>query len=168
MVMDYRGISPEIDPTAFIAENASVVGKVRIGGSSSVWFGAVIRGDESEIRIGNGTCIQDNVVLHCDFDSPMDIGSNVTVGHGAIVHGAVVGDNTLIGMGAIVLNGAHIGQCCIIGAGAVVKENAVIPDGSLVVGVPAKIVREVTPEQRELLKKGSYYVALSRDYMNKD
>lgn len=165
MTYEYRGIWPKISDKAFVAENASVIGEVEIGDDSSVWFGAVIRGDEAPIKIGRGSNVQDNVVLHCDMGSPMDIGDNVTIGHGSIVHGAIIGSNTLIGMGAIVLDGARIGEGCIIGAGAVVKERAEIPAGSLVVGVPGKVVREVKPEQAETLRRQSYYVPLSKDYM---
>lgn len=165
MTYEYKGKWPVISEKTFVADNASIVGDVEIGADSSVWFGAVIRGDEAPIKIGCGTNVQDNVVLHCDKGSPMDIGDNVTIGHGSIVHGAVIGSNTLIGMGAIVLDGAKIGSECIIGAGAVVKERAEIPDGSLVVGVPGKIVREVKPEQAQALRAQSYYVPLSKDYM---
>lgn len=165
MLYEYKGKWPVISERAFIADNASIIGEVEIGADSSVWFGAVIRGDEAPIKIGCGTNVQDNVVLHCDKGSDMDIGDNVTIGHGSIVHGAVIGSNTLIGMGAIVLDGARIGPGCIIGAGAVVKERAEIPAGSLVVGVPGKVVREVRPEQAEALRAQSYYVPLSKDYM---
>lgn len=163
--MDYKGISPEIDESAFVAENAAVIGDVKIGAESSVWFGAVIRGDEAPISIGRGSNVQDNAVLHCDHGSPMRIGDNVTIGHGAIVHGATIGDNVLIGMGAIVLDGARIGDNCIVGAGAVVKENADIPAASMVVGVPAKVIRTLEGETLAQRARPSKYVALSRDYM---
>ena len=164
MIRDYKGVWPKIDKDAFVAETAAVIGDVEIGKDSSIWYGAVIRGDESPIRIGEKTCVQDNSVLHCDDDSLMVIGENVTIGHGAIVHGATIGDNVLIGMGAIILNGAKIGDNAVIGAGAVVKENADIPAGSLAVGVPAKVVRTLTEEQIKERKTLSYYVKLSKDY----
>ena len=136
--------TPQIDPTVFIAPNATVLGDVTIGVDCSVFFGAVVRAEHDAITIGGGTNIQDNCVLHVDEGFPLSVGQNVTVGHGAILHGCTVGDNTLIGMGAIVLNGAVIGRNCIIGAGALVTQNTVIPDGSLAVGSPAKVRRPVT------------------------
>jgi len=165
MVFEYKGISPEISPEAFVAPTASVIGDVRIAADCSVWYGAVIRGDESPIVIGEGSNVQDNAVLHCDLDSTMVIGRNVTIGHGAVVHGATIGDNVLIGMGAIVLNGAKIGENCIVGAGAVVKENADIPANSMLVGVPAKVIRSLDEAAVEERKKQSYYVPLSKDYL---
>ena len=165
MIMEYKGIAPEISPDAFVAPSADIIGDVKIAADASVWFGAVIRGDESPIRIGEGTNVQDNAVLHCDHHSPMLIGKNVTLGHGAIIHGATIGDNVLIGMGAIVLNGANIGENCIVGAGAVVKENAIIPPNSMLVGVPAKVIRTLDEAAIEERKKQSYYVPLSKDYM---
>ncbi len=165
MIMEYKGISPDISPDAFVAPTADIIGKVSIAADASVWFGAVIRGDEAPISIGEGSNVQDNAVLHCDEHSPMVIGKNVTLGHGAIIHGATIGDNTLIGMGAIVLNGANIGENCIVGAGAVVKENAVIPPNSMLVGVPAKIIRTLDEKAIAERKKQSYYVPLSKDYM---
>lgn len=165
MIMVYKGISPEIDENAFVAPNATVIGKVKIGENSSVWFGAVLRGDESPITIGRGSNVQDNAVLHCDLGSPMSIGDNVTIGHGAIIHGATIGDNVLIGMGAIVLNGAKIGDNCIVGAGAVVKENAEVPANSMLVGVPAKVIRTLDAAAIAQRMEQSYYVPLSKDYM---
>lgn len=130
---------PVIHPSAFVADNATVRGSVTLGANSSVFFGAVLRGDRAPITIGAGTNIQDNCVVHVDYDHPVAVGENVTVGHGAILHGCTVGDNTLIGMGAIVLNGANVGSNCLIGAGALVPQNVEIPDGSLAFGSPAKI-----------------------------
>lgn len=138
--------TPTIHPEAYIAPNATIVGDVRIGAGSSVFYGAVLRADSEAIIIGEDTNIQDNCVLHLDPGYPLTVGSRVTVGHGAILHGCTVGDETLIGMGAIVLNGAVIGKHCIIGAGALVTQNAVIPDGSLVYGSPAKVKGQLTPE----------------------
>lgn len=165
MLMTLRGVTPRISPEAFVAENATLIGNVTVGRDSSVWFGAVIRGDNEPITVGEGTSIQDNAVLHTEKGHPLTVGSNVTVGHGAVVHCASVGDNTLVGMGAILLDGAVIGKNCIIGAGAVVKENAVVPDGTMMVGVPAKAVRELGPEQIAFLEQTSPYVALSKEYM---
>ena len=123
---------PVIHPSAFVADNATVRGSVTLGANSSVFFGAVLRGDRAPITIGAGTNIQDNCVVHVDYDHPVTVGENVTVGHGAILHGCTVGDNTLIGMGAIVLNGAKVGSNCLIGAGALVPQNVAF-------GSPAKI-----------------------------
>ena len=167
MILEYKGILPEISPDAFVAPSADIIGRVKIAADASVWFGAVIRGDEAPISIGEGSNVQDNAVLHCDHQSPMNIGHNVTVGHGAIVHGATIGDNVLIGMGAVILNGAKIGDNCIVGAGAVVKENADIPADSMLVGVPAKVIRTLDEAAVAERKKQSYYVPLSKNYMEK-
>ena len=131
----------------FIAPNASVMGKVTFGEDVSVWYGAVIRADVEAIIIGNRSNIQDTAVLHADLGDPTIIGSDVTIGHGAIVHGAIVGDGSLIGMRATVLNKAVIGKNCIIGACALVTEGMQIPDNSLVVGIPAKVVRQISEQQ---------------------
>ena len=165
MIMTLNGAAPVVSPDAFVAENAALIGKVTVGRDSSVWFGAVIRGDNEPITVGEGTSIQDNAVLHTEPGHPLTVGNNVTVGHGAIVHCSAVGDNTLVGMGAILLDGAVIGKNCIIGAGAVVKEHAVVPDGTMMVGVPAKPVRELAPEQVAFLEQTSPYVALSKEYL---
>ena len=165
MILTLNGATPQVSPEAFVAENATLIGSVTVGRDSSVWFGAVIRGDVSPITVGEGTSIQDNCVLHTEKGHPLTIGSNVTVGHGAIVHCSAVGDNTMVGMGAVLLDGAVIGRNCIIGAGAVVKERAVVPDGTMMVGVPAKPVRELAPEQIAFLEQTSPYVALSKEYL---
>ena len=164
MLIPLRGKTPQVSPEAFIAETAALIGDVTVGADSSVWFGAVVRGDNEPITVGSGTSIQDNAVLHTEKDRPLTIGDNVTVGHGAVVHCASVGSSTLIGMGAILLDGAVVGGHCVIGAGAVVKESAVVPSGSMMVGVPAKCVRELGPEQLALLDGPSPYVALSKAY----
>ena len=165
MIREFKGIAPKIADDVFTAENASIIGNVEIGRDSSVWFGAVIRGDQAEIRIGTGCSVQDNCVLHCDRTMPMRIGNNVTIGHGAVVHSAVLGDNVLVGMGATVLSGAVIGENSIIGAGALVKEKDHIPAGVLAVGVPAKVVRKLSDEEIAAMKQTSPYVALSKEYM---
>ena len=165
MLMTLRGKTPQVSEQAFVAENATLIGDVTVGADSSVWFGAVIRGDNEPITVGKGTSIQDNAVLHTEKGHPLTIGDNVTVGHGAIVHCASVGSNTLVGMGAVLLDGAVVGDHCIIGAGAVVKENAVVPAGTMMVGIPAKPIRELGPEQIAFLDGGSPYVALAHDYL---
>ena len=165
MIVPFQGAVPRIDASVFVAETAAVVGKVTIGKDSSVWFGAVIRADEEAITIGEGTNVQDNVTLHCDPGHPLRVGNNVTIGHNAVVHCSEVGDNTLVGMGARLLDGAVVGKNCVIGAGAVVKENAVVPDGAMMVGVPAKQVKLLPPEYIAALEKQSGYVHLAREYM---
>ena len=131
----------------FIAPGAYAVGDVNLGENVNIWYGAVLRGDTGKITVGAGSNIQDNCVLHADPGLPMAIGSGATIGHGAILHSCTVGDNTLIGMGAIILNGAVIGENCIVAAGALVPQNMVIPPRSLVMGSPAKVRREVTEEE---------------------
>ena len=157
-------MKPVIHETAFVADNATVRGSVTLGANSSVFFGAVLRGDRAPITIGSGTNIQDNCVVHVDYDYPVVVGQNVTVGHSAILHGCTVGDNTLIGMGAIVLNGARIGKNCIIGAGALVTQGTDIPDGSLAFGSPAKVVRALTADEiEENHRNAMHYVEIARE-----
>ena len=144
--------SPTLHESAWVADNAQVMGKVVLGEDSSVWFGVVIRGDTETITVGRGSNIQDNSVLHTDHDLPLNIGENVTVGHQVMLHGCTVGDNSLIGIGAVVLNGARIGKNCLVGAGALVTEGKEFPDGSMIIGSPAKAVRQLSPEQIEGLK----------------
>lgn len=147
--------TPDIHPSAFVAPGAVVRGEVHLAENSSVFYNAVLRGDRAPISIGEGTNIQDNCVLHVEYDLPVTVGKNVTVGHGAILHGCTVGDETLIGMGAIVLNGAQIGKSCLIGAGALVTQNAVIPDGCMAVGSPARVKRPLTPEEMDGLRQSA-------------
>lgn len=151
----------------FIAQNATVVGKVSLGEDSSVWYSAVIRADVEEIIIGKRTNIQDGAILHADFGEPTIIGDSVTVGHGAIVHGAAVGDGTLIGMHSTILNRAKIGKYCIIGACALVTEGMEIPDYSMVLGVPAKVVKQLSPEYAEkLLESAAHYVEMAKRHQS--
>ncbi|SFQ46637.1 Carbonic anhydrase or acetyltransferase, isoleucine patch superfamily [Lachnospiraceae bacterium XBB1006] len=154
-----------IHESAFIASGAKIIGDVTIHEMASVWFNAVIRADEYPITIGKNSNVQDNAVLHVGGGFSCTIGDNVSIGHGAIVHGCEVGDGTLIGMGATVLNGAKIGKNCIIGAGALVTENKVIPDGSVVVGVPGKIVRQMTEEDLKSRRENvAVYVHAAQKY----
>ena len=139
----------EIAESVFLAPGAQVVGRVQIGEHSSVWYNAVIRGDTNPVVIGEETNVQDNAVLHVNRKRGLSIGNQVTIGHGAIVHGCTVGDRVLIGMGSIILDGAVIEEDCIIGAGALVTQNKLIPAGSMVYGNPAKIVRQLTEEEKE-------------------
>ena len=142
-------MKPVIHETAFVADNATVRGNVTIGEGAGIYFGAVLRAETDPITIGPGSNIQDNCVLHADPGFPTKVGRDCTVGHAAILHGCTIGDNTLVGMGAIVLNGAVVGRDCIIGAGALVTKGTVIPDGSMAFGSPAKVVRPLTPEEIE-------------------
>lgn len=143
-IYELDGQAPELPENGnyFIADTAVVIGKVRLLNNASVWFGAVLRGDNEWIEIGERTNIQDNCTLHTDPGFPLTVGSGVTVGHNAILHGCLIGNNTLIGMGAVVMNGAQVGSNCIVGAGALVAEKAVVPDNALVVGSPARKIRD--------------------------
>lgn len=150
---------------AWIAPNATVLGDVTIGRESSIWYGAVARADTAQIDIGNGTNVQDNCVLHADPGFPLTIGNNTTLGHGAICHGATIGDGVLVGMSAVVMNGATIGDGSLIAAGAVVLEGANIPPRSLVAGVPAKVIRPVSDaEAAGLLDNARSYTALAKKH----
>lgn len=142
-----ENVQPRIHETAFIAPGAVVLGDVTVGEDVGIWYHATVRGDRGSVVIGRGSNIQDNAVVHLDSRFPVTVGENVTVGHSAILHGCTVGDNTLIGMGAILMNGAHIGKNCIIGAGALVTQGMEVPDNSLAVGSPAKVRRAVTAEE---------------------
>lgn len=152
MIRSAAGHTPDIDPAAFVHEAAEVIGWVRLGGRSSVWPAAVVRGDVETIEIGAETNVQDGAVLHSDPGMPLMIGDRVTVGHQACLHGCIVESEVLIGIGARVLNGATIGTGAIIGAAALVPEGAVIPPGSLVLGVPGRVVREVSTQETERLR----------------
>jgi carbonic anhydrase/acetyltransferase-like protein (isoleucine patch superfamily) len=152
MIYALDGEHPEIDASAFVAPDASVIGRVRIGAGASVWFGARVRGDNELMTIGDGSNIQDNSVLHSDWGFALTIGQNCTVGHLAMIHGCVIGDHCLIGMKATVLNGAQIGSNSLIGAGSLVTEGKVIPEGVLALGSPAKVIRDLTEEELGRLK----------------
>jgi carbonic anhydrase/acetyltransferase-like protein (isoleucine patch superfamily) len=141
MIYALDGISPELREGAWIAPDVTLIGKVVLEAFASVWFGSTLRGDNEEIRVGAGSNIQEHCVLHTDMGYPLVIGSNCTVGHKAMLHGCIIGDGSLIGMGATILNGARIGKGCLIGAGALITEGKEIPDGSLVMGAPGKVVR---------------------------
>ncbi len=151
--------------SAVICPGAHVVGDVKLGENVSVWFGAVIRGDVSSVEIGDNSNVQDNCVVHCSKDYPTVIKNNVSVGHGAVVHGCTIEDNVLIGMNATILNGAKIGKNSIVGAGALVTEGKEFPENSLILGVPAKLIKEVSPSQiQHIQDNADNYVNLSRKY----
>src|SRR6478735_909019 len=154
-VLSVAGKTPDVDPSAFVAHGARVVGAVRLAEHASVWYNAVLRADSDAITVGPGSNLQDNVSVHVDAGHPVMIGANVSVGHNAVVHGCTIGDASLIGMGATVLTGAVIGDGCLVAAGAVVLEGTVVPPGSLVAGVPAKVRRELTDEERAGLRRNA-------------
>jgi carbonic anhydrase/acetyltransferase-like protein (isoleucine patch superfamily) len=165
MIYSLDGIAPRIDPTAWIAPEAVLVGKVVIEAGANIWFGAIIRGDNEEIRVGAGSNVQENSVLHTDMGYPLVIGANCTIGHKAMLHGCTIGEGSLIGMGATILNGAKIGKGCLIGACALVTEGKEIPDGSLVMGAPGKVVRVLDAEARDrLLLSAAGYRANARRF----
>jgi carbonic anhydrase/acetyltransferase-like protein (isoleucine patch superfamily) len=143
---------PKIATSAYVAPSAAVIGTVEMADNSSVWFGAVLRGDNDPIRIGVNSNVQDGAVLHTDEGVPLTIGANVTIGHQAMLHGCTVGDGSLIGIQAVVLNGAVIGKNCLVGAGAIVTERKEFPDGSMIIGAPAKLVRPLRPDEIEKLQ----------------
>ena len=154
-----------IDKSVFIADGAKVIGNIEIGKDSSVWFNAVIRADLDEVKIGDNSNVQDNAVIHTSDGFGVSIGDNVTIGHGAIIHGCTIKDNVMIGMGAIVLNGAVIEENCIIGAGALVPQGKVIPAGSLAFGNPVKIVRQLTDKEIASIKdNANAYVSEAKEY----
>jgi len=162
---DYRATKLTIDPTAYIAPGAAIVGEVSVGRNASVWFHATLRGDMESIKIGAESNVQDGCVVHVDRGRPTLIGERVTLGHGAIVHASIVEDDVLVAMKAVVLSGCRVGRHTLIGAGAVVPEGTVIPEGSLVLGLPARVVRPLRPEEIERIHSNARaYVDLSRAY----
>jgi carbonic anhydrase/acetyltransferase-like protein (isoleucine patch superfamily) len=167
MILPYNSIFPKFANGVFIAPNATIIGDVEIGDESSVWFGAIVRGDVNVIRIGRRTNIQDLTMCHVTLSTwPLRIGNGVTIGHGAIVHGCTIHDFCLIGMGARVLDGAEVGQHSVVAAGALVREGEIIPEHSLVAGVPAQVKRQLTkPEIQNLEYSASRYVSYSRHYL---
>lgn len=158
MIWDLDGIAPQLDPEAWVAPGAQLMGRVVLEAGASVWFGAVLRGDNEEIRVGRGSNVQDLTVCHTDMGYPLTIGANCTIGHRAILHGCTIEDGALIGMGATIMNGARIGAGSLIGAGALVAEGKEIPPGSLVMGAPGKILRQLDDIARaQLLKSAEGY-----------
>jgi carbonic anhydrase/acetyltransferase-like protein (isoleucine patch superfamily) len=170
MVKPYKGIYPKIGKRVFIAENATVIGDVEIGSDSSIWFGAILRGDVNYIRVGECTSIQDGTVVHVTNQThPTVIGSYVTVGHSVKLHGCTIEDNCLIGIGAIILDGAVIGENSIVAAGTLVPPNKKFPPGSLIMGFPASVKRELTEEEIEGLKKHALrYVEYKNQYLKEE
>ena len=158
-IYELDDVAPRISDSAWIAESAQVMGDVELADEVSIWFGAVIRGDMDAIRIGRRTNIQDLSVLHADAGVPLTLGEDVTVGHQVMLHGCTIGDGSLIGIGSAVLNGAKIGKSCLVRAGSLVTEGKEFPDGSMILGRPAKVVRQLSPEQLEGLRQSArHYV----------
>jgi len=149
----------------FVAPSAAVIGRVTLGRDASVWFGAVLRGDSNDIRIGDRSNVQDTAVIHVDSDAAVTIGHDVTIGHSAVVHGCTIGDFSLIGIGATILSHAVIGNYCLVGAGALITERKQFADGSLIIGAPARRARELTVQEREMLEQSAaHYVAQGQRY----
>jgi carbonic anhydrase/acetyltransferase-like protein (isoleucine patch superfamily) len=151
---------PQLHEKAWVADSATVIGNVRLHEEASVWYGAVVRGDNELITVGRGSNVQDGSVLHTDHGFPLTLGEGVTVGHQVTLHGCSIGDGSLVGIQAVVLNGARVGRNCLVGAGALVTEGKELPDNSLIMGSPAKVVRELTPEQSQRLRQSAMnYIA---------
>jgi carbonic anhydrase/acetyltransferase-like protein (isoleucine patch superfamily) len=164
-IYELDGISPRLGEGAWVADSAQVIGNVELGAQASVWFGTVIRGDTEKITIGARSNIQDVSVLHADFGEPLVIGENVTVGHMVMLHGCTIGDNSLVGIGAVILNRARIGRNCVVGAGSVVTEGKEFPDNSLIIGSPAKVVRTLDDAAvKKFAGLADHYVENSRRY----
>jgi carbonic anhydrase/acetyltransferase-like protein (isoleucine patch superfamily) len=161
-VIEFKGNSPEIHPSAFIAPTASIIGDAHLAENSSAFYGVSVRADSATISVGTGSNLQDNVVLHADEGYPCSVGAGVSVGHNAVVHGCTIGDNVLVGMSATIMNGAVIGDESLVAAGAVVLEGTVVPPRSLVAGVPAKVRRELTDEEVDGVRRNAaHYRALA-------
>lgn len=159
------GVAPRIAQGAWVADSAQVMGNVELAQDASIWFGTVVRGDTASIHVGRGSNIQDGSVLHADVGKPLWVGEEVTVGHKVMLHGCTIGDGSLVGIGAVVLNGAKIGKGCIVAAGSLVTEGKEFPDGSMIMGSPAKVVRALTPEQQQgLLLSAQHYVENARRF----
>jgi carbonic anhydrase/acetyltransferase-like protein (isoleucine patch superfamily) len=164
-IYELDGVAPKLGEGAWVADSAQVMGAVDLAADANVWFGVVIRGDTETIRIGKGSNIQDGSVLHADVGKPLTVGDHVTVGHKVMLHGCTIGDGSLIGIGAVVLNGAVIGKGCLVGAGSLVTEGKVFPDGSMIMGSPAKAVRQLEPHQIQALHMSAvHYVDNARRF----
>lgn len=165
MIINYLGNQPIIHETAFIAPNATIIGNVTIGENSSIWFGCILRCEKNQIKIGNRTNIQDLSTIHIDHELSVIVGDDVTVGHNVILHGCEIGNNVLVGMGSIVMNGCKIGDNVIIGAGSLLTQNTEVPPNSLVFGRPAKVIRNLTQEEIDYIKRSALeYVEFAMSY----
>ncbi len=164
-IYELDGVAPRLHASAYVADSAEVIGNVELAEGASVWFGAVLRGDNEPMVIGRGANVQDGSVLHSDPGFPLTLGENVTIGHMVMLHGCTIGDGTLVGIGAVVLNGAKIGRNCLVGAGALVTEGKEFPDDSMIVGAPARALKELTPEQIARMRHAAeHYVENSARY----
>ncbi|PIQ81643.1 MAG: gamma carbonic anhydrase family protein [Candidatus Omnitrophica bacterium CG11_big_fil_rev_8_21_14_0_20_64_10] len=168
MIESFKGIKPEIHPTAFVHPAAVVIGRVKLGPNVSIWPGAVLRGDIEPIEIGEGTSFQDGSIAHTSEKLPVRIGKGVVVGHRATIHGAIVGDHSMVGMGANLLDGSELGAGAILAAGALLAEGKQVPPDSVAVGVPAKVIRKVTEAERQRIRRGAAeYIERMRAYQNR-
>ncbi|WP_434797564.1 gamma carbonic anhydrase family protein [Terrisporobacter vanillatitrophus] len=164
MIKGFEGIKPTIDDSAFVAETADVIGDVIVEKNASIWYKAVLRGDDSQIIVGENSNVQDGTIVHCGYEEPTIIGKNVTIGHAAVIHGCKIGDCSLIGMGATVLDNAEIGEFTMVGAGSLVTGKK-FPPGVLLLGSPAKIARELTDEEKESLKQSAlHYIGMGKKH----
>ena len=165
MIMDFEGVTPRINKNTYISESVDIIGKVNVEENVNIWFGTRLRGDMNNIIIGENTNIQENSVVHVDINSPCIIGKNVTIGHGTIIHGCSISDNVFVGMGSIILNNAKIGKNTIIGAGSLVTQGKEFPEGVLILGNPAKVIRQLTEAEIESIQRSAdNYVSLSKKY----
>lgn len=165
MIIEFEGVSPKICEDTYISESVDIIGNVRIEENANIWFGTRLRGDMNQIVVGENSNIQENSVVHVDKNCPCIIGRNVTIGHGAIIHGCNISDNVLVGMGAIILNNAKIGKNTIIGAGSLITQEKEFPEGVLILGNPARVVRNLTTEEVEsIIRSANNYVNLSKKY----
>ncbi len=167
MLIEYEGCIPNVHQDAYLAPNSTLIGKCAVEENCSIWFNAVLRADVNTITVGKNSNIQDNTVVHCDRGYPTSIGENVTIGHNAIIHGCTIGSCCIIGMGTTILDGASIGSNCIVGANSLITSGKSIPEGVLVMGAPAKVVRALTEAEIESIRHSTEgYVKLSRQYMS--
>lgn len=166
-ILSYKGITPKIKKTHYIAPGAKIIGNVKMGEWVNIWFNAVVRGDVNEITIGANTNIQDLSMLHVTSSHPLEVGENVTIGHSCILHGCKVGNNSLIGMGAKLLDGAMIGEKCLVGAGSIVTPGKKFPDKVMIIGAPAKVVRELTTDEIKMISEHyRTYLETAQQYMH--
>lgn len=169
MILDFNGIKPRVDESCYISDSVDIIGDATIEKDSNIWFGTKVRADMNKIVIGQNTNIQENSVIHVDLSSPTIIGDNVTIGHGAIIHGCNIENNVLVGMGSIILNDAKIAKNTIIGAGSLITQGKVFPEGVLILGNPAKVIRSLTEDEIKSIKRSAdTYVALSKKYIKQE
>ena len=167
MKLKYKDDQPQVHETCFVAEGVKLIGNVVIEENANIWYNAVIRGDIDQILIGKNSNVQDGTIIHCDIGQPTIVGNDVTIGHNSIIHGCVIEENCLVGMGAIIMNGAHIGKNSLIAAGTIIPPGKIIPENSLVMGNPGQVMRKITNMDLEGMKKNtSLYLELAKEYKN--